>query len=108
MKQCTAFYEQEFLDTEVHLQDEQFVRPVLSQFCRFALLSYLVPRVLRSRLARVLVFLMCVAACEHTCELAAMCVCVYACIRCLLHCRAGACFHIHVILWKWPRLCVSN
>ena len=34
------------------------------------------------------------------------CVCMQ-CVWCGV-CRAGACVYIHIILWKWPRLCVSE
>ena len=102
--QYAAFYEQEFLHTEVHLQDLQFVRPSGPRSADLLCCPILSCRVLRSRLARVLFFLMC--GCVRTYMRAQACVCMQ-CVWCGV-CRAGACVYIHVILWKWPRLCVSN
>lgn len=78
-----------------------YVRPVpVLQIC-FAVLSC--PAVSGAVLP-VCYFFLCVAAYIHASAQA--CVCM-RCVWCGV-CRAGACVYIHVILWKWPRLCVSN
>lgn len=103
--QYAAFYEQEFLHTEVHLQDLQFVRPSGPRSADLLCCPILSCRVLRSVLP-VCYFFLCVAACVHTCERAGMC--VYA--VCVVWSLQGRCMCLHScnFMEMAQALCVGN